>query len=382
MLGHWFDTFLSERGDRRLLPRGRINDRAILGVLATTMVLVAAVTWGSDGAPIRGETDQGPGQSDSLKPAPAASQSDFLAESHRKLKTLHERMIELANRPSGARVEPGTLADQLLNQQITTETARSAHRNATLTREVAEIAVMEYTEGVFRQDEATLKGELGLAQSNVNIQTTGIDVAKERLANALRASNGSAIDLSIVFRYADRVADFERRERKARLEVEKVESRLRMLAEYTKPITVRQLQGEVAMARADELAKKAILELETAKEKRLRAAAVAAGAIGTRNAPRLASLLGRPTRPAPPDDEDRTLAVLEKAIAVEEQIRIMLSQVTTEGRVAAKFQNEVGELIGRVQAIVEEAEGERSAVEIGRLKARIHQAVSQGVGEK
>ena len=45
--------------------------------------------------------------------------------------------------------------------------AEAEYENAKLTRKVAEIAVVEYTEGIYRQDKATLEGGLKLAESDV-----------------------------------------------------------------------------------------------------------------------------------------------------------------------------------------------------------------------
>ncbi len=48
---------------------------------------------------------------------------------------------------------------------ISTESAEANFKNATLTREVAEIVLTEYIEGIFVMDRATLEGELKLAES-------------------------------------------------------------------------------------------------------------------------------------------------------------------------------------------------------------------------
>ena len=49
-------------------------------------------------------------------------------------------------------LDSAALNDQLVNQKITTKSAEANHENAKLTREVAEIAVVEYEEGIFKQD--------------------------------------------------------------------------------------------------------------------------------------------------------------------------------------------------------------------------------------
>ena len=257
---------------RQRFPRCKMIRHRIFGTLATTTVLLAVCAMCPGWMPVRGAADDPPRSDNSLKPGPPASQSDFLAEMFRNLKTQHERMIELANRRPAGPVDPGSVADQLLNQQITTESAKSNYQNSALTRQVAEMAVLEYTAGIFAMDKATADGELALARNDVNRQKIGVEAAKGKVAQAERTSNGSATDLSIKFRYAEGITYFQCEERKAELELEKAEAKVSMLVEYTKPIRMRELKAEVALARADELAKKAILELEMTKANRLAAA--------------------------------------------------------------------------------------------------------------
>ena len=65
-------------------------------------------------------------------------------------------------------LDSASLRDQLVNQKITTKSAEANHENAKLTREVAEIAVVEYEEGIFKQDLATVEGEIKLAESDLS----------------------------------------------------------------------------------------------------------------------------------------------------------------------------------------------------------------------
>src|SRR5262249_421413 len=55
----------------------------------------------------------------------------------------------------------------LNNQEIPVRGAEDAYMNARLTREVAEIAVKEYKEGIFQQELATVEGEIALAKSDM-----------------------------------------------------------------------------------------------------------------------------------------------------------------------------------------------------------------------
>ena len=78
--------------------------------------------------------------------------------------------------PEGTKVKKGDLVceldsavlkDQLTNQKITTQAAEAAYQNARLAREVAQIAVKEYREGIYLQDRATTQGGIKLAESAI-----------------------------------------------------------------------------------------------------------------------------------------------------------------------------------------------------------------------
>jgi hypothetical protein len=105
------------------------------------------------------------------------------------------------------------------------QSAAVDYENAKLTREVSEIAIVEYSEGIFKQDRDTLKGELALAESDFE-----------------RARGSSASN------------------EKAKLRVDRAKDRLTTLEKYTKPKTLKELQSEVEKARSNELAKKATLD--------------------------------------------------------------------------------------------------------------------------
>ena len=90
-------------------------------------------------------------------------------------------------KPEGTRVKKGevvceldsaALSDQLINQKITTKSAEANYENAKLTREVAEIAVIEYVEGIFIQDQATVEGEIKLAESDLSRSEDRLDWAR------------------------------------------------------------------------------------------------------------------------------------------------------------------------------------------------------------
>ncbi len=151
-------------------------------------------------------------------------------------------------------LDSAALKDSLVNQKITTKSAEANYENSRLTREVAEIAVTEYVEGIFVQDEATAKGEIKLAESDLSR-------SEDRLDWARRMYEKGYVSL------AAKVSE-ELTLKKAVFALEQAQSKLKVLLDYTKAKTIKELQSEVEKARSDELAKKATWELEVSKEKK------------------------------------------------------------------------------------------------------------------
>ena len=166
--------------------------------------------------------------------------------------------------PEGTRVKKGELVceldsaalqDKLINQKITTKSAEANFENAKLTREVAEIAVIEYEEGIFKQDLETVEGEIKLAESDLTR-------AEDRLDWADRMFEKGYVSK------APKIAD-ELTLEKAKFALEQAQSKKKVLEKYTKDKTIKELQSEVEKANSDELAKQATWELEKDKEEKL-----------------------------------------------------------------------------------------------------------------
>jgi HlyD family secretion protein len=166
--------------------------------------------------------------------------------------------------PEGTKVKKGdliceldsaALRDSLVNQRITTESAKANYQNAKLTREVAEIAVIEYKEGIFVQDIATVEGEIKLAESDV-IRS------EDRLEWARRMFDKGYVSL------AQKVSE-ELTFKKSQFTLEQAQSKKKVLVEYTKHKTIKELESEVEKAHSDELAKQATWDLEKTKEAKL-----------------------------------------------------------------------------------------------------------------
>jgi hypothetical protein len=140
-------------------------------------------------------------------------------------------------------------------QRKNTIKAEAAYRNATLERELAEIAMVEYQEGIFKQDLATVDGEIKLAESNVKR-------SEDRLAWARRMFTKGYLPKS-------GLVSAEQALKKARFALEQAQSKWKVLVQYTKAKTIKELKSEVEKARAEELAKRTTWEREKSKEQAL-----------------------------------------------------------------------------------------------------------------
>jgi HlyD family secretion protein len=152
-------------------------------------------------------------------------------------------------------LDSASLKDTLVNQKITTKSAEANHENAKLTREVAEIAVVEYEEGIYKQDLATVEGEIKLAESDLSRSEDRLDWAR-RMFEKGYVSMATKVSEELTLK-------------KARFALEQAQSKKKVLVDYTRGKTVKELKSEVEKARSDELAKKATYALEDSKEKKL-----------------------------------------------------------------------------------------------------------------
>ncbi len=167
--------------------------------------------------------------------------------------------------PEGTHVKKGevvceldksSLQDNLVNQEITTKGAEASYQNAKLTREVAEIAVNEYKEGLFKQDFETVEGEVKLAEADVKRAEDRIEWS-DRMFKVGYISKSANIADHLNFQ-------------QAKFKLEQSQTKRKVLIDFTKGKTTKELESEVEKAKADELAKQATWQLEMDKEKKLR----------------------------------------------------------------------------------------------------------------
>jgi len=307
--------------------------------------------------------DDGPSGQKVQAPDPA-NQSGFAAEIKRALTRLHDRMIDLANQLIGSPDVPEDLEGQRAIQQIKIESAKANLQNAQLKREVAQIAVNEYEQGIFVQEKAIAEEELKLARSDLEKARQQIQQAKDRLVQIKQGSKGSTADIANEFRFSDQVVIAQLGEKRAGFAIEQAESKLKVLLEFTKDQRVKELRSEVEKARSVELAKQAEWEIEKSKVTWLQAASKRLERIAREGQAR--NLLDR-----------QALASLDRAIPVEERLRIKLEQLTKNGKPDDPLRQEIEDLMNQLQALVDQAEIARSAAQFDRLKTRIHRAANR-----
>jgi RND family efflux transporter MFP subunit len=185
--------------------------------------------------------------------------------------------------PEGTKVTKGQLVceldsaalrDALTNQVSASNQAEAAHKRAQLNREVAEIALKEYTDGVYPQDRLKALGAIERTRSAITKAEERVKrthAARERLDTILTEQGGVKTPADIVARLdlEDRLDETEQILRRERTALEIEQTKLKVLEEFTKAKTIKALESEAERTRSQELAMQATLELESSKQAKL-----------------------------------------------------------------------------------------------------------------
>jgi HlyD family secretion protein len=185
--------------------------------------------------------------------------------------------------PEGSKVKKGDLVceldsaalkDQLLNQKIKSQAAFAAYENAKLAREVAEIALKEYKEGIYLQDQATLRGGIKLAESALPVTQAELERtrrARGRLSDAIGRKEGppASGDILAELELENRIDSLDRRLMREKLALETAQSKLNLLNNFTKAKTTMDLKSKVEQSLSAEKARGLTYQLEREKETRL-----------------------------------------------------------------------------------------------------------------
>ena len=211
------------QGATALLAQGVLRSMFVNQCLKTASILLAVgAAVASVGLLAERRTSGGqPRRNEESKAAATAEASDFVVKAGKlKVAVIQPGRIESSNNSDlycgveggttinrivaeGTKVKKGdviceldsaVLKDQLINQLITTASAKAAHEYSKLMREVAELAVIEYADGILKQDLNTLKSEISAARSAIQKTESRLERtrrARERL-NGLPPGNGDA----------------------------------------------------------------------------------------------------------------------------------------------------------------------------------------------
>jgi len=187
--------------------------------------------------------------------------------------------------PEGTRVTKGQLVCeldsaalkvQLTNQYIATSGAEAAYQNAKLTREVAEIAVTEYTEGIYLQELQTVKAEIAAAQ-------TAIQKAEERMDRTLHArkwlkellaekkENRTVGEVFADFDIDDRFEVAMQTLAREKNALELAKTKQIVLEKFTREIKTKELRSHVEKAKSGCLGTEWTWDLEKRKQTKLEA---------------------------------------------------------------------------------------------------------------
>ncbi len=269
----------------------------------------------------------------------ASSHAAFLADVQQTLKADDLRLIALTN----AVLEDPSASDRredLLDRlRIDATRLEGESRYATLRREVAELALKEYGEGILPHD--LIAAEAALAAAKVD------------KAKASAQTENAFGDVQKI------MAQLETK--KAQFSLEIAESNKKVLVEYTKEKRTQDLKAELAKARSDEKSKKAEWELLKGRIERTQKAATA-GVDRT-------------------DVETRILVLLDRGVPIEERIQARFQQFKKEPSHDAAAEKEVLDLLDQLGAIIDEAEAVKAAADFARVKSRLRKAAGKSTSK-
>jgi HlyD family secretion protein len=153
------------------------------------------------------------------------------------------------------KLDSAALNDQLTNQRITTESAKAVYQNAKLAREDAEIAVVEYEEGLYKMRLEEIAGDIKVAEAELALAEDQLKWVKELVSRNVTSEREARPNELAVLR--------------AKIGLEKAQRRHKTLRDFTGPKKIKALKSSVETNRSNELAKQAMWELQTGKEKKL-----------------------------------------------------------------------------------------------------------------
>ena len=286
----------------------------------------------------------------------ASGPSDFVSALRRTLKSQHDRMTTLANQLIKEANLPSPAEAWLAAQPLKIESAQASLRSAQLAREAAEIALAEFEKGRV-QEESHAKEVLKVAQKHLQRLRRRAPQSKERRARIEQASKDSTIDIAPLV-----TAELE--EKKALLDVESAESALKALLNTTNPERLEHLRSDVDKATSAEKEARAQCRRERTVLARVQQMS------------KICDIAANEKKAPNPHDR-QALANLERAIAVEAQLRRKAEQTTKDEKQDDALRQQIQDLTTQLQSLIDQAEIERSATRFDELKKQIVPAASR-----
>jgi hypothetical protein len=340
-----------DRAETQTQRPSRQSWRRIAVLFALCAMIFAAGFVGHHVTPLRAGND-----SDiSLRAAKADSSDarDRAAASSRKLRELHAETARLANQLLANLGEYDRLVRAAADCEVALAELRKACELARSERERAEIAVTEYEQGAARKDEAKFNGEVFEARQQLEAARHKIESLTDERSKIKETAGDGIHRLAASILMRDRIRVAEHQENVAAAALADAESRRIELLEHTKPARVKDLRSAVEKLKESEHSLKSRRDHESSKLQELRMAAL---------------------ERTPLPGEQRVLALLDQAIALEERARANIELCTSAGAVDPESQKNIDELTSQVEAIVDQAMIAGAAAENARLKPRIKAA--------
>jgi RNA polymerase sigma factor (sigma-70 family) len=247
-----------------------------LGLIAVVGVGAGIAAQRAGGSPAIEQANGGRDAHDVLRSSPgqpqaavkqgsgAAAQGDNPSPSAKIYTRVAGQTTIISIIPDGSAVKKGQviceldsarLRDQQAIRQRAAVTAEANHDAIQMARELAEIAVIEYQEGLSIPELQEIELQIKTAEAELAIAEDECEIARETVNKGVQRPKKRVIaDLQL---------------HKARLALEHAQSRKRVFVDYTKPKRVKELKLAVAKARSEEVVSKGKLEQEVAQEQKL-----------------------------------------------------------------------------------------------------------------
>ena len=169
----------------------------VLGIAGASALRFAVLLIGvAHAVPTAVHGGQVPKPAAESQPQSPRAPSVFVVESRKALVELQESLSGFAVRVLSGIAPDVAQDDNVASQRLVIESAKIELQAAKGARELAELALAEYRDGIAKEEQAGVETELKLAQDELKHATLKIEQAKQRYAKIKEASTGSVYDLS------------------------------------------------------------------------------------------------------------------------------------------------------------------------------------------